>query len=132
MTHRNVLEICVDSPDARAFAPIGAALAALVSVQTGAAVAKTLFPMIGPDGVAALRLGLSAVILLAVLRPWRIWRRASMPRLVAYGLMMGLMNILIYRAFLHGRQAVASGMLFGALLGVPLGLSQAGSQLFEP
>lgn len=210
MAHRNVLEICVDSPDARAFAPIGAALAALVSVQTGAAMAKTLFPMVGPDGVAALRLGLSAVILLAVLRPWRIWRQASMPRLVAYGLMMGLMNILIYRAFLyipvgiavsievigplgaallssrrkidllwiglsalgltllpwgldshgldlrgvlyalaaalawglyvvlgskvavHGRQAVASGMLFGALLGVPLGVSQAGSQLFEP
>nr|WP_269807592.1 EamA family transporter [Pseudomonas sp. NMI795_08] len=182
----------------------------LVSVQSGAAVGKAIFPLVGPEGVAALRLGLSAVILLAVLRPWRIWRQANLRDLVGYGLMMGLMNLLIYRAFLyipvgiavsievigplgvallssrrridllwialsafglvllpwgagadgldlrgvayalaaalawglyvtlgtrvavHGRQAVASGMLVAAMLGVPLGTLQAGSQLLQP
>ncbi|MCE1117268.1 MULTISPECIES: EamA family transporter [Pseudomonas] len=193
-----------------AFTPIFAALLGLVSVQSGAAVGKAIFPLVGPEGVAALRLGLSAVILLAVLRPWRIWRQANLRDLVGYGLMMGLMNLLIYRAFLyipvgiavsievigplgvallssrrridllwialsafglvllpwgagadgldlrgvayalaaalawglyvtlgtrvavHGRQAVASGMLVAAMLGVPLGTLQAGSQLLQP
>ncbi|MDH0731814.1 EamA family transporter [Pseudomonas sichuanensis] len=193
-----------------AFTPILAALLGLVSVQSGAAVGKAIFPLVGPEGVAALRLGLSALILLAVLRPWRIWRQANLRDLVGYGLMMGLMNLLIYRAFLyipvgiavsievigplgvallssrrridllwialsvfglvllpwgagadgldlrgvayalaaalawglyvtlgtrvavHGRQAVASGMLVAALLGVPLGTLQAGSQLLQP
>ncbi len=193
-----------------AFTPILAALLGLVSVQSGAAVGKAIFPLVGPEGVAALRLGLSALILLVVLRPWRIWRQANLRDLVGYGLMMGLMNLLIYRAFLyipvgiavsievigplgvallssrrridllwialsafglvllpwgagadgldlrgvayalaaalawglyvtlgtrvavHGRQAVASGMLVAALLGVPLGTLQAGSQLLQP
>lgn len=193
-----------------AFTPILAALLGLVSVQSGAAVGKAIFPLVGPEGVAALRLGLSALILLAVLRPWRIWRQANLRDLVGYGLMMGLMNLLIYRAFLyipvgiavsievigplgvallssrrridllwialsvfglvllpwgagadgldlrgvayalaaalawglyvtlgtrvavHGRQAVAGGMLVAALLGVPLGTLQAGSQLLQP
>lgn len=197
-------------PNPGAFTPILAALLGLVSVQSGAAVGKAIFPLVGPEGVAALRLGLSALILLVVLRPWRIWRQANLRDLVGYGLMMGLMNLLIYRAFLyipvgiavsievigplgvallssrrridllwialsafglvllpwgagadgldprgvafalaaalawglyvtlgtrvavHGRQAVASGMLVAALLGVPLGTLQAGSQLLQP
>lgn len=200
----------MDSKSVGTFAPVGAAIAALVSVQTGAALAKTLFPLVGPEGVVALRLGLSAVILLAVLRPWRIWRQANMLHLLGYGVMMGLMNLLIYRAFLyipvgiavsievigplgaallcsrrridllwialsvaglallpwgtdshgldprgvlyslaaalawglyvllgskvavHGKQAVATGMLFAALLGVPLGVDQAGADLLAP
>ncbi|MBK4995674.1 EamA family transporter [Pseudomonas sp. S37] len=200
----------MDAKNAGTLAPVGAAIAALVSVQTGAALAKTLFPLVGPEGVVALRLGLSAVILLVLLRPWRIWRQANRLHLLGYGLMMGLMNILIYRAFLyipvgiavsievigplgaalltsrrridllwialalagltllpwgtdshgldprgvmyslaaalawglyvllgskvavHGKQAVASGMLFAALLGVPLGVSHAGVDLLAP
>ena len=66
----------------------GAALLALVSLQTGAAFAKSLFPLVGSDGVAALRLGLAALGLGLVLRPWRLrleargWkaRRLRIPR----------------------------------------------------
>jgi len=32
----------------------------------------------------------------------------------------------------HGKQAVATGMLFAALLGVPLGVDQAGADLLAP
>lgn len=82
--------------------PFGAAFAAMVSVQTGAAFAKTLFPMVGSEGVAALRIGLSALILLCITRPWRLWnRRADWAALVAYGVILAAMNLLIYRAFAY-------------------------------
>ena len=49
-----------------------AALAALISLQTGAAFAKSLFPLVGADGVAALRIGIAAILLGLVLRPWKL------------------------------------------------------------
>lgn len=82
-----------------AFAPTLAALLGLVSVQTGAAIGKSLFPLVGSEGVAALRLGLSALVLAVVFRPWKIWGVARRRDLAVYGITMGLMNLLIYRAF---------------------------------
>jgi len=79
--------------------PALAALAGLISVQTGAAIGKSLFPLVGSDGVAALRLGMSAIILCLLLRPWTIWPRARRRDLLVYGVVMGMMNLLIYRAF---------------------------------
>lgn len=76
-----------------------AALLGLVSVQTGAAIGKSLFPLVGSEGVAALRLGMSALVLALLLRPWTIWGRARWRDLLAYGVTMGMMNLLIYRAF---------------------------------
>jgi threonine/homoserine efflux transporter RhtA len=75
---------------------------------------------VGPEGVAALRLGLSALILLVVLRPWRIWRQANLRDLVGYGLMMGLMNLLIYRAFLYIPVGIAVSIEVIGPLGVAL------------
>lgn len=77
-----------------------AALGALISLQTGAAFAKSLFPEVGAEGVAALRIGISALLLGIAFRPWSL--RLSRPvwlSLIAYGAMLGLMNLLIYRAF---------------------------------
>lgn len=79
--------------------PSLAALLGLVSVQTGAAIGKSLFPLVGSDGVAALRVGMSALILGLALRPWRIWQQARWRDLLAYGVTLGLMNLSIYRAF---------------------------------
>ncbi|MDQ2990905.1 MAG: EamA family transporter, partial [Pseudomonadota bacterium] len=42
-----------------------------VSVNLGAAVAKQLFPVIGVEGITAFRVGFSALLLLAIFRPWR-------------------------------------------------------------
>lgn len=51
--------------------PVVALVAAMVSIQSGAAFAKHLFPVIGPAGMTALRVGFAALILLALRRPWR-------------------------------------------------------------
>ena len=43
----------------------------MVSVPTGASLAKGLFPLVGAQGATALRVSVAAVILLLLLRPWR-------------------------------------------------------------
>lgn len=74
-------------------------LAAQVSINVGAAFGKGLFAEVGPEGVAALRTSIAALILLAISRPWR--RGLSRSQLTAvglYGLALGGMNLLIYLA----------------------------------
>lgn len=79
--------------------PIPAVLFAIISVQTGAAIAKTLFPVLGAAATASLRIGLSAILLWAVYRPnlfkitrnqWRI--------VIPYGVSLGTMNLIFYLA----------------------------------
>jgi len=83
-----------------ATAPALAILAALVSQNIGAACAKHLFPQVGSDGVTALRVGLSALLLMLAMRPWRtLPARADLPNLALYGVTLGCMNLLIYHAF---------------------------------
>ena len=74
--------------------------ASLVSQNLGAAIAKGLFPVVGVEGMTALRVGLSALLLLAFWRPWR-WplARRDLGNLVVYGAMLGGMNLCIYHAF---------------------------------
>jgi inner membrane transporter RhtA len=83
---------------APAFAlPVGLLLVAMVSVQIGAAAAKGLFPSVGAEGAAALRLMIFSPIMLAVWRPWR--RKtplAGLPSLLGYGLSLGAMNLTFY------------------------------------
>ena len=88
-------------PESRLSALSLAALAASpVSQNLGAAVAKSLFPVVGVDGMAALRIVLSAALLLAFWRPWRApVARRDLGNLVVYGAMLGGMNLCIYHAF---------------------------------
>jgi inner membrane transporter RhtA len=80
--------------------PALAIAAAMVSTYAGAAFAKHLFPLVGAEGVVALRVGLSSLLLGAFARPWRsLPSRADIPNLLLYGLTLGCMNLLIYRAF---------------------------------
>lgn len=74
-------------------------LAAVASVQTGAAIARTLFDEVGASGVVLLRLGLSSLLLLAVLRPafWR-WSRDSLTSALLLGVAMAGMNSVFYLA----------------------------------
>ncbi|WP_316801103.1 EamA family transporter [Pedobacter frigidisoli] len=79
--------------------PIPAVLLSILSVQCGAAIAKGLFPGIGPIATASLRIGLSAIILLIAFRPnisklsRKQWKYVSL-----YGLCLGAMNMVFYMA----------------------------------
>ncbi|MFN3583578.1 EamA family transporter [Phenylobacterium sp.] len=53
--------------------PLLATVAAMAAFQAGAAFAKGLFPAVGAQGAATLRLVLGALMLLALMRPWRNW-----------------------------------------------------------
>jgi inner membrane transporter RhtA len=80
--------------------PIWLVLAGILSVQFGAGVAKTLFDEVAPTTIVWLRLVTSSLVLLAVARPAL---RGRSPRdwlvVVAFGLVLGLMNWSIYQSF---------------------------------
>ncbi len=80
--------------------PILAVVIAVISVHVGAAVAKGLFPLAGPEGVVAIRVGFSAVVLGLAFRVWtlRLDRKGALA-LLAYGSTLGVMNLMIYKAF---------------------------------
>ena len=79
--------------------PIALLLIAMVSIQSGASLAKTLFPVIGAAGTTALRLALASVLMLAILRPWRApFSVSSLRMIVLYGVALGAMNLLFYMA----------------------------------
>jgi inner membrane transporter RhtA len=74
-------------------------LAAVASVQSGAAVATRLFPDVGPGGTVLLRLVLSAALLVGVVRPsLRDRSRRDLVTGVAYGAALGAMNATFYEA----------------------------------
>lgn len=86
--------------DQRLSMPVAALLLSQVSVNLGAAFSKHLFPVIGPEGMTALRTSLAACLLLALWRPWRVpIGRAHVGPMLGYGATLGLMNLLIYLAF---------------------------------
>ena len=65
----------------------------MVSIQVGAALAQSLFPVIGAQGTTALRVSLAALILLAIHRPSLKGLDRS---ILLYGLSLGAMNLLFY------------------------------------
>lgn len=75
-------------------------LCSQLSLNVGAAIAKHLFPKVGVEGVTAYRVGISALLMLLMFRPWRTPLTVKQAVNVAiYGSVIGLMNLLIYRAF---------------------------------
>lgn len=70
---------------------------AIACVQTGAAVARTLFDDLGVAGTALLRLVIAAVVLLAVLRPAvRTWTRLQWGATALLGCALAGMNLVFY------------------------------------
>ena len=80
--------------------PIWLVLFGILSVQFGAGIAKTLFDEVAPTTIVWLRLATSAVVLLAIARPALRGRTGrDWLVVVAFGLILGLMNWSIYQSF---------------------------------
>src|SRR5258706_11710755 len=78
----------------RSLLAVLALLVAMVSFQTGASLAKQLFPLIGPVGTTTLRLVFGALILCTICRPWRgKMNRAALRTLLIYGVVLGGMKL---------------------------------------
>jgi inner membrane transporter RhtA len=79
--------------------PVLLVLGSMTSLQFGAAIATHLFDDIGAAGASALRLGLSAVVLLVIGRPRvRTWTSAQRRSVALLGLSMAAMNTSFYEA----------------------------------
>lgn len=100
---------------------VAAVVAGMVSLQCGATFAKNLFPVVGASGTSSLRVGFSALILMAV---WRPWRRSLTLReagwIALYGAALGLMNLLFYLALARLPLGPAVAIEFAGPLAVAL------------
>ncbi|HXH75062.1 MAG TPA: EamA family transporter [Bacteriovoracaceae bacterium] len=79
--------------------PVFLLLVAMISIQSGAAFAKKLFPTLGAAGTTSLRLFLAAMILWIIWKPWKFTYTAQdLKKLFLYGASLGFMNLLFYFA----------------------------------
>ena len=106
-------------------------LLAMVTIQSGASLAKQLFPIVGPEGTTALRLGFSATILCLIFKPWKHLPAAGQrfPILI-YGLSLGGMNILFYYAIERIPLGIGVALEFTGPLAVALFSSRRKRDLF--
>jgi inner membrane transporter RhtA len=94
-------------------------LGGVVSVQCGAAVAFTLFDEIGPTGAVLLRVGLAALILVAIWRPTVRGLSEMQARDVAlFGAVLAAMNLSFYEALDRIPLGIAVTLEFVGPLGV--------------
>jgi inner membrane transporter RhtA len=108
-----------------ALPPVASILLAVFSVQGGATIAKGLFPVIGPAATTSVRIGLSALLLLAVFRPpVRRFTAAQWRAVVPYGVSIGVMNLIFYEALVRIPLGLAVTLEFVG----PLGVAIAGSR----
>jgi inner membrane transporter RhtA len=129
----------------RWFAPLVGVLlvvASISSVQLGAAIGKSIFDEISPAGLTFVRLLLAAAIMVAIARPApRAWSRSTLVHVLAFGVVLGTMNLLYYAsldriplsvavtlelvgplavALLHSRRASDVGWVLCAAAGVAI------------
>lgn len=105
--------------------PIVLVLVGILSVQFGAAIAKSLFGEVAPTTLVWLRLASSAVVLLAWVRPSLRGRsRDDWLVVIAFGLVLGTMNWSIYQAFARIPLGLAVTIEFAG----PLTLAVLGSR----
>ncbi|MHB8531775.1 MAG: EamA family transporter, partial [Solirubrobacteraceae bacterium] len=119
MAHREQL---ATRPGPIARTPSGVlVVGAIASIQFGAALAATLFARVGPAGTVWLRLLFGSLVLLAVARPSLGGRtRAELGLAVAFGLVLGAMNLSFYESVQRIPLGVAVSLEFVGPLTVAL------------
>lgn len=104
------------------FLPLLAIVASVSCLGVGTAWAKhALFPLIGAQGTTAVRVGLSALMLLLFVRPWKQHIAGTDLRATAmYGVALGAMNLCFYMALRTIPFGVAVAIEFSGPLTVAL------------
>jgi inner membrane transporter RhtA len=113
--------------------PLLATAAAMAAFQGGAALAKGLFPAIGPEGAAALRLCLGGSMLVALIRPWRNWPRdAALLPLGALAFVMAATILFFYLAIDRLPLGIAIALQFLGPVSVAVAKSKRAVDLIWP
>ena len=101
--------------------PVAVILIAMLSIQSGASLAKSLFPLVGAPGVTALRIVLGTAILVVIFTPWRLrFKKEQRLPLLFYGLSLGAMNYLFYLSIQTIPLGIAVALEFTGPLAVAL------------
>lgn len=101
--------------------PVVVILIAMLSIQSGASLAKSLFPLVGAPGVTALRIALGTLILVIIFKPWRLrFKKEQRLPLLFYGLSLGAMNYLFYLSIQTVPLGIAVALEFTGPLAVAL------------
>ena len=101
--------------------PVAVILIAMLSIQSGASLAKSLFPLVGAPGVTALRIVLGTAILVAIFKPWRLrFKKVQRLPLLFYGLSLGAMNYMFYLSIQTIPLGIAVALEFTGPLAVAL------------
>ena len=101
--------------------PVGLLLIAMASIQSGASLAKSMFPIIGAQGTTSLRLAFASIIMLLILRPWRARLTAkSLKTVIVYGIALGGMNFLFYMSLRSVPLGIAVALEFTGPLAVAI------------
>ncbi|PWG72352.1 threonine/homoserine exporter RhtA [Enterobacter mori] len=101
--------------------PVAVILIAMLSIQSGASLAKSLFPLVGAPGVTALRIALGTLILVVIFKPWRLrFKKEQRLPLLLYGLALGAMNYMFYLSIRTIPLGIAVALEFTGPLAVAL------------
>ena len=101
--------------------PVAVILIAMLSIQSGASLAKSLFPLVGAPGVTALRIVLGTAILVVIFKPWRLrFKKEQRLPLLFYGLSLGAMNYQFYLSIQTIPLGIAVALEFTGPLAVAL------------
>ncbi|QQZ40331.1 threonine/homoserine exporter RhtA [Pseudomonas sp. SK3(2021)] len=101
--------------------PVGLLLIAMASIQSGASLAKSMFPIVGAQGTTTLRLIFASIIMLLLLRPWRAKLTAkSLRTVIVYGMALGGMNFLFYMSLRSVPLGIAVALEFTGPLAVAI------------
>jgi inner membrane transporter RhtA len=93
----------------------------MASIQSGASLAKSMFPIVGAQGTTTLRLIFASIIMLLILRPWRAKLTAkSLKTVIVYGIALGGMNLLFYMSLRTVPLGIAVALEFTGPLAVAI------------
>lgn len=95
-----------------------------ISMTSSASLAKSMFAVLPPAGVTALRLSFAALILAIIFRPWRRGLIGSWRATIVYGVSLACMNLCFYLAIAR----IPLGVVVGIEIMGPLGVAVVNSR----